>query len=183
MTLAVDFLPPGRAVRQQISGDDWLKRAVMLVVGIYLVVALALPLFVMLSKSFSTYTFDLHRFEFQVSDQSGQGWSDPVTAAALNAAVAAFPESDLKASADGRLQAAKLFPDFSFRSPVRYRIRGTSDETHFLAGSQLVRGTEWQEYDSNNFRRVMLRPSRSIGLPTSPSIFQRLLWSVRSRIR
>ncbi|RVI95121.1 putative 2-aminoethylphosphonate ABC transporter permease subunit, partial [Sinorhizobium meliloti] len=78
MTLAVDFLPPGRAVRQQISGDDWLKRAVMLVVGIYLVVALALPLFVMLSKSFSTYTFDLHQFEFQVSDQSGQGWSDPV---------------------------------------------------------------------------------------------------------
>ncbi|AEH83450.1 putative iron uptake ABC transporter permease protein (plasmid) [Sinorhizobium meliloti SM11] len=171
MRLAVDFLPPGRAVRQQISGDDWLKRAVMLVVGIYLVVALALPLFVMLSKSFSTYTFDLHQFEFQVSDQSGQGWSDPVTAAALNAAVAAFPESDLKASADGRLQAAKLFPDFSFRSPVRYRIRGTSDETHFLAGSQLVRGTEWQEYDSNNFRRVMLRPSRSIGLSNFAEYF------------
>ncbi|RVJ48327.1 putative 2-aminoethylphosphonate ABC transporter permease subunit, partial [Sinorhizobium medicae] len=171
MTLAVDFLPPGRALRQQISDDDRLKRAVMFVVGIYLVIALAIPLFVMLSKSLSTYTFDLHQFEFQVSDESGGGWSDPVTAAALNTAIAAFPESDLEAGADGRLQAAKLFADFSFRSPVRYRIRGTSEEAHFLAGSQLVRGTEWKEYDSNHFRRVMLRPSRSVGLSNFTEYF------------
>src|SRR3546814_9459459 len=47
----------------------------------------------------------------------------------------------------------------------------------FLVGSERFTGTEWQEVDSNTFRRVMLRPTRDIGLAnyttyfSTPSLF------------
>ena len=42
-------------VKPKSSRDDWAMRAMMVVIGTYLVVTLALPLFVMLSKSFEDH--------------------------------------------------------------------------------------------------------------------------------
>ncbi|WP_207102953.1 hypothetical protein [Paracoccus shandongensis] len=64
-------LPAGRTVTLQLDRDGAIKRALMGVIALYLIVALALPLYTMLSKSFLTYSFDLTRYEFQVSDESG----------------------------------------------------------------------------------------------------------------
>ena len=64
-------------------------------------------------------------------------------------------EAGLATSADGRLAATTFFPDFSFRSPVMYRVRGVDAETGFLVGSNLHRGTEWVELTSNDFRFQM----------------------------
>src|SRR3546814_15644053 len=86
--------------------------------ALYLVVALALQLYAMLSKSFSTFSFDLTTGEFQVSDAEGNFAAPPVTAAELNAALQAVPPAELATSGDGRLPATTFFPDFSFRSPV-----------------------------------------------------------------
>jgi iron(III) transport system permease protein len=52
-------LPPGRDSRLGIDRDGWIKRFFVIVIGLYLVAALALPLAAMLSKSFTTYSFDL----------------------------------------------------------------------------------------------------------------------------
>ncbi len=57
-----------------------------------------------------------------------------------------------------------FFPDFSFRSPTRYRFRQVNPETSFLVGSNHFADTDWHEFDSNKFRRVVLRPSSSTGL-------------------
>ncbi len=162
---AVDTtLPAGRPVRLKVDRDGMIKRALMLVIGLYLVVALALPLYAMLSKSFVTYGFDLARYEFQVSDETGANFSPPVSAAELNERVGAFTADDLRTSSDGRLAVTKLFPDFSFRSPVMYRIRGTTDDAPYLVGLDLQNTTEWKEFDSNTFRRINIRPVKSIGL-------------------
>jgi len=150
-------LPIGRPLRMQLDSDAWIKRAVMAVIGLYLVVALALPLYAMLSKSFTTYSFDLTRYEIQVDDGKGN-WGAPVMAAALNEKVGAFQAADFNATSDSRLAPAKLFPDFSFRSPVKYRIRGTTDNAPFLVGLDLKNTQDWVELDSNTFRRVNLRP-------------------------
>jgi len=164
MSLAAEAaLPPGRAARLSLDRDEFIKRGLMAVIALYLIVSLAAPLYVMLSKSFSTYRFDLTAYEFQVSDAAGN-WGAPVNAAALNEKIAALPSEKLATNSDGRLAATSLFPDFSFRSPVKYRIRGTADDASFLVGQKLHKGMEWQELDSGTFRRVMLRPSRSIGL-------------------
>jgi iron(III) transport system permease protein len=167
-----------RPIKPKLGRDELAMRGFMMVIALYLVVALALPLYAMLSKSFSTYSFDLTAYEFQVSDEQGDFVAPPVTAAELNAALQAVPEADLATSGDGRLPATSFFPDFSFRSPIHYRIRGTTDDATFLIGSERFVGTGWQEVDSNTFRRVMLRPSRDIGLAnyvtyfSTPALFQ-----------
>ena len=167
-----------RPIRARLSRDDLIMRGFMAVIALYLVIALALPLYAMLSKSFSTYRFDLTAYEFQVSDEAGNFATPPVSAATLNEQLQAVSPEDLATSGDGRLPATTFFPDFSFRSPVHYRIRSLRDEAVYLIGSERITGSEWREVDSNTFRRVMLRPVRDIGLAnyvtyfSTPALFQ-----------
>ncbi|MBB6470419.1 iron(III) transport system permease protein [Aminobacter lissarensis] len=169
--MAIDTaLPVGRPLRLRLDRDELIKRGLMLVIALYLLVALAAPLAIMLSKSFSTYSFDLAKFEFQLSDKDGN-WGEPVTAAALNEKLNAVPPAKLATNSDGRLQATSFFPDFSFRSPVKYKIRGTTSDATYLVGLNPQSGTEWQEFTSNDFRRVMLRPSRALGLENYTAYF------------
>ena len=170
MSMPAMTLPPGPDVKIGLDGDGWIKRGVMVVIGAYLVVALALPLYVMMSKSFATYSFDLSRYEFQVDDGAGN-WSEPVSAAVLNERLSAFTPEQLRATSDSRLAVTALFPDFSFRSPVKYRIRGTTDNAPYLIGLDLQNAQEWREVDSNTFRRVNLRPVTATGVANYVTYF------------
>ncbi|MCP5156261.1 MAG: putative 2-aminoethylphosphonate ABC transporter permease subunit [Ectothiorhodospiraceae bacterium] len=177
MTRAAERVSSGRPLRARLGRDDIIMRGYMTVIAVYLVVALALPLWAMMSKSFSTYRFDLRLYEFQVSDEAGAFHAPPVTAHELNQRLRIASSADLATNADGRLPATSFFPDFSFRSPVKYRIRGTSDDAVYLVGSDRTSGTQWVELSSNEFRRVMLRPVAGRGLDnystyfSTPSLF------------
>ncbi len=170
---AADAAP---VIHPKTSKDDRTMIGFMLVIGLYLIIALAFPLYAMLSKSFTTFSFDLSNFEFQVD--KGDGWSDPVTALALNQSLQAVKPEELATSSDGRLAATLFFPDFSFRSPTRYKIRQINLDSSFLVGSNRIADTEWHEYESNKFRRIVLRPSSSTGLEnyrayfSTPSLFR-----------
>lgn len=159
----VATLPPGPTTRLRLDRDGLIKRGLMLIIAAYLLAALVLPLYAMLSKSFVTYSFDLTRYEFQVSDEAATTWGAPITAQALNDALGRFDVDDLAATANGRLGVTEFFPDFSFRSPVKYRIRGTVPDAPYLVGLDLRNSTEWQEIDSNTFRRINLRPVATAG--------------------
>ena len=81
-------------------------------------------------------------------------------------------DADLSAGSDSRMGLTQFFPDFSFRSPVMYQIRNTTEAGRFLVGSELKTGsTEWLELDSNTFRRVQLRPVKATGLDNFVSYF------------
>ncbi|MEZ5774159.1 MAG: putative 2-aminoethylphosphonate ABC transporter permease subunit [Hyphomicrobiaceae bacterium] len=161
--------PPPR-IRPRLSSDDWVMRAYMIVVILYLLVTLVLPLYAMLSRSFSTFSFDLSAYEFQVD--KGEGFGPVRTAAELNAETQAVPPEKLAATGDGRLSVTGFFPDFSFRSTTRYRIRNVTADGHFLFGSERIAGTAWHDYSSNDFRRLSLRPARSLGLANYLRYFQ-----------
>ena len=141
----------------------------MLIIGLYLVITLAFPLYAMLSKSFSTFSFDLNNFEFQVN--TGDGWSEPVTAFELNQQVQTVSSEELATSSDGRLPATVFFPDFNFRSTTLYRIRQLSSDAAYLVGTERVTDTEWHEFESNKFRRIVLRPSKATGLENYRTYF------------
>ena len=111
-------------IKPKLGRDDWLMRGMMVVIGLYLIVTLALPLYAMMSKSFSTYAFDLGSFAIQVD--KGEGWGEETTVAKLNDAVGAYEAGDLVVSGDARLSLTKLFPDFSFRAKTKYRVRSLS---------------------------------------------------------
>ncbi len=178
-------VPAGPAVKAKLGRDDRIMRAFIVLICLYLFVSLALPLYAMLSKAFSTYRFDLSQYEFQVSDETGRFDGAIVTAETLNRELGAIAPAELLTGSDGRLAVTALFPDFSFRSPVRYRVRGTAEDVVFLIGSERQSGTGWQEVDSNTFRKVVLRPVTSVGLGnfvnyfSTPSLFrsiQNSLW-------
>ncbi|MCP4492036.1 MAG: putative 2-aminoethylphosphonate ABC transporter permease subunit [Gammaproteobacteria bacterium] len=156
-------------IKPETSKDDRIMTAFMLVIGLYLIVTLAFPLYTMLSKSFSTFTFNLGNFEFQIN--KGDDWSEPVSAKVLNDELQAFKPEELATSSDGRLSVTGFFPDFSFRSPTKYRLRQINPESSFLVGSERIADTAWHEFDSNKFRRVVLRPSSAIGLENYRSYF------------
>jgi iron(III) transport system permease protein len=175
--------PPAPLIRAKTSRDDRIMLGFILVICLYLLITLALPLYAMLSKSFSTFAFDLANFEFQVD--TGDGWSEPVSAETLNDRLHVFTPADLATSSDGRLSVVDFFPDFSFRSPTLYRIRQVGTDSSFLFGSERIADSDWHEYSSNDFRRVVLRPSASIGLEnyrtyfSTPSLFHSIensLW-------
>ena len=69
--MSVAEVVPGPIVREKVSRDSMVQRGFMLIIALYLVITLALPLYVMLSKAFLTYQFDLDQFSIQVSDESG----------------------------------------------------------------------------------------------------------------
>ncbi len=150
-------------IRPKTSRDEWVMCGYLMVIALYLVATLVLPLYAMVSKSFEDYGYRLEAFEIQVD--KGEGWSKAETAASINERVGAYKPTDLVTSAGGRLPVTKLFPDFSFRSPTKYRIRNTAPtDTGFLVSSDLIVHTDWVELTSNKFRRVVLKPSVSTGL-------------------
>ena len=109
-------LPPGRTVKLKLDRDAVIKRLFMGVIALYLIVALALPLYAMLSKSFVTYGFDLTRYEFQVSDEAGN-FGPAQSAAAINERLGVFSADDLRSSSDGRLSATAAFSGFQLSQP------------------------------------------------------------------
>lgn len=182
MSAAPLALPTGPALRPQVASDDIVKRGLMIVIMLYLLVTLAAPLYVLLSKSVSVYRFDLAAFEIQRSDATGQNFSAPQTVAQLNAETGAIAPDQLETGSDGRLSLTSLFKDFNFRSPVKYRLRGMDASASFLTGSELHRGPDWVELDSNMFRRVALRPATMTGLDNFVAYFStpsltRAIWN------
>ena len=157
-------LPAGKDVKPKLGVDDWVMRGFIAMIAVYLIVALALPLYSMLSKAFSTYQFDLAQYEFQVSDEAGNFDGTVSSALALNEQVNAYGPDDLSSGSNGRLKVTAFFPDFSFRSPVLYKMRGTTSSAVYLFGSERRSGPDWVEINSNEFRKIVLRPQTSSGL-------------------
>ena len=175
---------PKGVVKAKLSRDDIIMRGGMIVIALYLVISLVFPLYSMFSKSFSTFQYDLSKFEVQVSDDTGQFTPTIVSLDSLNGELEAISDDELSTGSGGRLGVTMFFPDFSFRSPVMYRIRNVDNQGRFLVGSTLVTGTDWQELDSNTFRRVQLRPVRSTGLSnfinyfSTPALFKSIQNSI-----
>ena len=165
-------LPAGKNVAVKLGRDDWAMRGFIALIAIYLIIALAFPLYAMLSKAFSTFHVDLSQYEFQVSDESGNFNTESITAQALNENTKIYEEADLSTGSGGRLSVTKFFPDFSFRSPVMYKVRGVDTNAVFLVGSERHTGPDWLELDSNTFRRVVLRPVASTGLGNFSHYFE-----------
>ena len=168
---APDTIPAGPEIKPKLSRDDIIMRGGMIVIALYLLITLAFPLWAMLSKSFSTYRFDLSQYEFQVSDDAGVFDGAILTGTELNARTGTYDTPDLSGSSDSRLGVTKFFPDFSFRSPVQYKIRNSVEGGRFLVGSKLYNTLDWVELDSNTFRRVQLRPVKSTGIANFVNYF------------
>lgn len=151
----------GRRWSAALDSDRLLQLAFMAIIGIYLIATLALPLYTMLSKSVTTYRFDLSAFELQIN--AGDGWQPPVRLSDLATRLPPEKQPKLDTNTDGRLAVVDLIEGYSFRGPELYRIRNAGEGAAYLAGSLRITHGEWLEYSANDFRRVMIRPHASRG--------------------
>ncbi len=177
--VAASQRPAGRKLKSKLGSDDWMMRGYMVVIGLYLVISLALPLYAMLSKAFETAHFDLAQYELQISDEDGAFPPNAAieTLAQRNADGDFVPAEELETSSDGRLAVTKFLTEFSFRSPVNYRFRANTAGAVYLIGSERIADTEWRDFSSNEFRRVVIRPASGFGTEnfqtyfSTPSLF------------
>ena len=93
-------------IRAKLGRDDVLLRAVMAVIGLYLLITLAFPLWAMLSKSFEAFQFRLAQIEVEGFD--GSAWQ-PLGTLQDFAVLAGKPVNfGLTPTARTRLQATEI---------------------------------------------------------------------------
>ena len=165
-----------------IDKDRVLQLIFMLAIALYLILSLAWPLYTMLSKSMTTFRFNLDAFEVQVN--AGTGWQPAQRVSDLAALLDPAKMPGLDTSTDGRLAVVEFVPGYSFRGPETYRFRNAAKGAAHLAGSLLITDTEWHEYSANDFRRVTMRPEASRGLENYVTYFSTpaLVNSIRNSI-
>ncbi len=152
----------GMTIRPKVDCDKWIMRAFMCVIGLYLLITTAFPLWAILSKSVETYTFDLAHLEFQVNE--GAGWGKPLNALKLGKSLEIISRHKQATTFLERISATRFFPDFSSQPQTRYRIRNTIEtKGGFTVSGDRVIDTGWVELSSEQFRYVNICPVPGLG--------------------
>ena len=180
--MAEAALVPVARRRFVVDRDRLLQFAFMAAIALYLILTLALPLYTMLSKSLTTYRFDLSTYEVQIGADGT--WQPTQRVSDLAALLDPEGKPSLDTSADGRLAVVDFIPGYSFRGTEVYRFRNAATDAVFLSGSDRITDQEWHEYSSNDFRRVTMRPAASRGLDNYVSYFSTpaLVNSIRNSV-
>ncbi|TCT06430.1 iron(III) transport system permease protein [Tepidamorphus gemmatus] len=174
---AATVASPELRVRPQLGRDDWIMRAFLAVIAVYLTVALALPLATMVSKSFEVRTFPYDSIHIARLAEDG---SEEVRTLGDWAADAGFAEAVAQAGRSSAIPAVRLFPgwDSPDSTVVAYRVLNRSGEagTAEFDRKQLPLD-EWVEIPRDQIRSVVFRAgtARSVAnyvrYVTTPALF------------
>jgi len=155
---------PDAPVRPKASRDDWAMRLMMVVIGAYLIVAIAIPLGAVLLRSFQTFSFQLSELEIEVYD--GQSWGQTLNAQALAVQLDLPVVRDPRTTSVERFQLKDLFPDVKRTDEVtRFRLRDLSPEGgRILIKGEISEGSDWIEMDAATMRRTVIKPAQASGI-------------------
>jgi iron(III) transport system permease protein len=158
-------------VRPKLGRDDLLLRAVMAVIGLYLLITLALPLWAMLSKSFETYEFRFEQVEVEGFD--GSGWQQLGTLEDFVRRLDAPVNHGLTPTARTRLPASEIISSDASAGLARIRLRDASESGGLLLHqSRFSEPGEAFEVETANLRDVLARPGSSVGLQNYREYFR-----------
>jgi iron(III) transport system permease protein len=178
MASVPEVLRPHARVRPQAGRDQWALRALTVIVGLYLLITLALPLYAMLSKSFTAYDFRFDQIDVQADDGSGlqpigslEDWvlrlEEPVHHGLLPSARTRLPASDLLPGVEARYQ--------------RFRLIDRSAEGGLLfQDSRFSLPGEAFDAEADRLGRILVRPAprtslrNYIAYVTTPALRQSL---------
>jgi iron(III) transport system permease protein len=158
-------------IKPRLGRDDLLLRAVIAVIGLYLLITLALPLWAMLSKSFETYQLRLAQIEVEGFD--GSSWQ-PLGTLEEFAAQAGKPVNfGLTPTARTRLQATEIIAPERVAPFARLRLRDASEAGGLLLHqSRFSQAGEVFEVATADLKTILVRPGSSIGLQNYREYFR-----------
>ena len=139
-------------------------RLLILVIGAYLIVAIAIPLGAVLLRSFQTFAFSLSELEIQVWD--GQAWGPTQNAQDIAVKLDLPVVADPRTASVERFQLKDLFPDVKRTDEVtRFKLRDLSPEGgRILIKGEISQGSDWIEMDAATMRRTVIKPAQSAGI-------------------
>jgi iron(III) transport system permease protein len=144
-------------VKPKLGRDDWLVRAFLGMIALYLLIALAFPLYAMLSKSVEIRAFTYDTIQIQRVFPDGP---EPPRTLGEWAAEAGFADPYTQASRSTALPAVRLFRDWDEPdNPVlSYRVRNDSGVARVMDLRQepLPTGT-WVDIPPEELRRLIFR--------------------------
>ncbi len=170
-----------RIVKPKLGRDDWIMRGFMLMIGLYLIITLALPLYAMFSKSFEIRVFDYEAIE--VSIDEGTGWSEPVLLSEI-AEEQGLENERTQARSSTVITGATIFGGAQDDGIERYRFRSLDASSQIDVNLEPIAQGQWAEVDSDNLRRVIIRAGtiKSFGnyleYFSTPALFQSIYNSV-----
>ena len=145
-------------IRVKLGRDDWTVRAFMGLIGLYLLITLAFPLYAMLSKSFETYDFRLGQIDIEAWD--GAEWQPAGTVQEWADQLAEPVNGGRTPTARTRLAARSIFKDTELEQSAQLRFRDNSA----AGGLLLLEGVlsepgQWLEVETDNLRALQIRPA------------------------
>jgi iron(III) transport system permease protein len=161
--------PP--SIKPKLGRDDFLLRAAMAVIGLYLLITLALPLWAMLSKSFEAYEFRLAQIEVEGFD--GGAWQPLGTLEDFVLRLEEPVNHGLVPTARTRLQATEIITPDQVAAFERLRLRDVSATGGLLLHqSRFSEPGEAFEVEAENLRRILIRPGSKTSLQNYAEYFR-----------
>jgi iron(III) transport system permease protein len=155
---------PGAAIiKPKVGREAWSMRALMALIGVYLLITLALPLYTMLSKSFDAYTF---RFE-QIGVEGLQNgvWQDAGTIRDWIERSGGAGDGNINPSARTRLGVGGIIPRSERERFERWRFRDNSaGGKKLLYEGKLSATGQWFEVVPEDLRKLRLLPAPQTSL-------------------
>jgi iron(III) transport system permease protein len=150
-------------IKPRLGRDDWLLRALMAVIGLYLLITLAFPLWAMLSKSFEAYELRLE--QIAVEGWDGRGWQPLGTLDDFATRLERPVNFGLTPTARTRLQVTELIAADEVAASGRVRFRDTSSGGGLLLhDGRLSQPGEAFEVALEDLSRVLVRPGSKTSL-------------------
>jgi iron(III) transport system permease protein len=150
-------------IKPRLGRDDWLLRALMAVIGLYLLITLALPLWAMLSKSFEAY--ELRLGQIAVEGWDGVSWQPLGTVDDFAMRLERPVNFGLTPTARTRLQVTELIAADEVAAFERVRFRDTSDTGGLLLhDGRLSQPGDAFEVAPEDLSRVLVRPGSTTSL-------------------
>jgi iron(III) transport system permease protein len=148
----------GPRIKPKVSRDDWAMRAFMLVIMVYLIVALALPVGWMMSKSFEAYEYGLT--EIEVEFQRDGVWTERMTLQDWADRLGEPVNDGLRPSERTRLAVTKVIPKKDRRGVQLFRVRDLSEtKGRILFRGALNKTGDWLEVERRHLGKVLIRPA------------------------
>ncbi|MDH3663368.1 MAG: putative 2-aminoethylphosphonate ABC transporter permease subunit, partial [Alphaproteobacteria bacterium] len=163
MATVTAALPSEKPIRAKLGRDDWTLRILIGLVGLYLLAALAFPLYAILTKSVDVYDFRFAAIE--IEQQAGDGWKSLGSASDWVDELAAPVNKGLLPTARTRLPASRIFPkdQFADGEMLRFHDRSATGGLLLYEGALSEPGGSF-EVGTENLRKLLIRPTGAVGL-------------------